>query len=84
MLDIDHFKDFNDRHGHEAGNELLRRWGRPCGASVREADVAARYGGEEFAVLLRGDVSHGRELAERLLGALAPSPCRGAAARRSR
>jgi diguanylate cyclase (GGDEF)-like protein len=70
MLDIDHFKDFNDRHGHELGNELLRRVGACLRASVREADTAARYGGEEFAVLLRGDVSHGRELAERLLGAL--------------
>jgi diguanylate cyclase (GGDEF)-like protein len=66
MLDIDHFKQFNDRHGHEAGNELLRRLGATIGKLVREADVAARYGGEEFAVLISGDESHGYELAERL------------------
>ena len=66
MLDIDHFKQFNDRHGHEAGNELLRRLGATIGALVRDADVAARYGGEEFAVLIRGDESQGYELAERL------------------
>jgi diguanylate cyclase (GGDEF)-like protein len=66
MLDLDHFKQFNDRHGHEAGNELLRRIGSAVGSLVRDADVAARYGGEEFAVLIRGDESHGYELAERL------------------
>ncbi len=66
MLDLDHFKQFNDRHGHEAGNELLRRVGATVGAMVRDADVAARYGGEEFAVLIRGDESQGYELAERL------------------
>ncbi len=66
MLDLDAFKQFNDRHGHEAGNELLRRIGGTVGGLVRDADVAARYGGEEFAVLIRGDESHGYELAERL------------------
>lgn len=66
MLDLDHFKQFNDRYGHEAGNELLRRLGGAIRALVREADIAARYGGEEFAVLIRGDETHGYELAERL------------------
>ncbi len=66
MLDIDRFKQFNDRHGHEAGNELLRRLGAAIGTLVRDADVAARYGGEEFAVLIRGDETQGYELAERL------------------
>ena len=66
MLDLDQFKQFNDRHGHEAGNELLRRIGGVVGSLVRDADVAARYGGEEFAVLIRGDESQGYELAERL------------------
>jgi diguanylate cyclase (GGDEF)-like protein len=66
MLDLDQFKQFNDRHGHEAGNELLRRIGGAVGSLVRDADVAARYGGEEFAVLIRGDESQGYELAERL------------------
>jgi len=71
MLDLDHFKEFNDRHGHEAGNELLRAVGGLLRSLVRESDVAARYGGEEFAVLLRGDESHGYELAERLRQAVA-------------
>jgi len=70
MLDLDHFKQFNDRHGHEAGNELLRRVGASVKALVRDADMAARYGGEEFAVLIRGDESHGYELAERLRRAI--------------
>ena len=66
MLDLDHFKQFNDKHGHETGNELLRRLGATLDATVRDADMAARYGGEEFAVLIRGDESHGFELAERV------------------
>ena len=66
MLDLDLFKQFNDRHGHEAGNDLLRRIGATIAALVRDADVAARYGGEEFALLIRGDESQGYELAERL------------------
>jgi diguanylate cyclase (GGDEF)-like protein len=66
MLDLDHFKQFNDRHGHETGNRLLRRVGATLRTAVRDADLAARYGGEEFAVLIRGDESHGYELAERL------------------
>jgi diguanylate cyclase (GGDEF)-like protein len=66
MLDLDQFKQFNDRHGHEAGNELLRTLGGSVRSLVRTADLAARYGGEEFAVLIRGDESHGYELAERL------------------
>jgi diguanylate cyclase (GGDEF)-like protein len=66
MLDLDHFKQFNDRHGHEAGNELLRTLGSTIRSLVRTADLAARYGGEEFAVLIRGDETHGYELAERL------------------
>jgi len=66
MLDLDHFKQFNDRHGHEAGNALLRRVGATLRGAVRDADIAARYGGEEFAVLIRGDETHGYELAERL------------------
>lgn len=70
MLDLDHFKDFNDRHGHESGNELLRTVGTTLRSLIREADVAARYGGEEFAVLIRGDEGQGYELAERLRGAV--------------
>ena len=70
MLDLDHFKQFNDRHGHEPGNDVLRRVGATLRGAVRDADMAARYGGEEFAVLIRGDETHGYELAERLRRAI--------------
>ena len=66
MLDLDHFKQFNDKHGHEAGNALLRNVGTSLRAHMRDADIAARYGGEEFAVLMHGDEGHGFELAQRL------------------
>lgn len=52
ILDIDHFKDVNDRYGHQAGDEVLKEFGRVAGGVVRASDVFARYGGEEFIVLL--------------------------------
>lgn len=67
MLDLDHFKDFNDRYGHPAGDEALRMFAHILSSSVRENDVAARYGGEEFALYLPGlDASGAREVAERI------------------
>ncbi len=52
MLDVDHFKQFNDRFGHDAGDELLRELGKFIMAKVRPTDIACRYGGEEFLVIL--------------------------------
>lgn len=53
MIDVDHFKQFNDRHGHVAGDQCLKRVATAiAGAAQREVDVVARYGGEEFVVLL--------------------------------
>jgi diguanylate cyclase (GGDEF)-like protein len=53
MIDIDRFKDLNDRFGHAVGDEVLRAVGSAIVAAVRDDDVPARYGGEEFVVLLR-------------------------------
>nr|WP_295891784.1 diguanylate cyclase [uncultured Devosia sp.] len=53
MVDVDHFKSYNDQHGHLAGDDCLRGVGRHLKSSLRRpADVAARYGGEEFAAIL--------------------------------
>ena len=52
MLDLDHFKHFNDTYGHEAGDNLLRTLGNFMGERVRREDVACRYGGEEFVLIL--------------------------------
>lgn len=52
MLDVDHFKSFNDEHGHAAGDALLSQIGQTLGSLVREEDIACRYGGEEFTVVL--------------------------------
>jgi diguanylate cyclase (GGDEF)-like protein len=52
MLDIDHFKDVNDRYGHQIGDQVLRALSRLLLQRLRRSDVAARYGGEEFALIL--------------------------------
>ena len=52
MLDIDHFKRFNDQYGHEAGDAVLREVGTLLTSQVRDTDIACRYGGEEFLLLL--------------------------------
>ncbi len=67
MFDIDHFKQFNDLSGHDAGDALLRELGIFLNKSVRGGDIVCRYGGEEFlAVLPSADVENARERAEEL------------------
>ncbi len=62
FIDVDHFKDINDRHGHEAGDKVLRMVGRTLDASSRYADQVGRWGGEEFLAVV-GNVK-GQRLAE--------------------
>ncbi len=52
MMDLDHFKSFNDLHGHEVGDRILRHFAKTMSLTMRETNLAARYGGEEFVVLL--------------------------------
>jgi len=54
MIDIDHFKDLNDRFGHQTGDRALQVLGELLRAGTRAEDVACRYGGEEFVVVLVG------------------------------
>lgn len=67
MLDLDHFKQLNDAHGHLFGDQVLRGAAEALAGALRSGDTAYRYGGEEFAVLLRETgLEDGRAAAERL------------------
>ncbi len=67
MLDIDHFKSYNDRYGHLEGNRVLQWFGKIIKTHLREADIPARYGGEEFSIIMpETSMQEGKALAERL------------------
>jgi diguanylate cyclase (GGDEF)-like protein len=67
MLDVDHFKKYNDTHGHQAGDEVLARVSTVLRNSIRPYDCAARYGGEEFLVVLSAtSIDRAKESAERI------------------
>jgi diguanylate cyclase (GGDEF)-like protein len=69
MLDLDSFKRFNDTHGHEAGDAILKALGGFLQRQVRGGDIACRYGGEEFALILPGaSLEVAQERAEHLCG----------------
>jgi diguanylate cyclase (GGDEF)-like protein len=67
VCDIDHFKSFNDQHGHLVGDQAIKFIAKTLKNSLREGDVASRFGGEEFALLLPStSVEDARVLAERI------------------
>ena len=72
MLDVDHFKQINDRHGHAMGDSVLRVLTRTCRSLVRQQDLVGRLGGEEFGILMpETDSENAFILAERLRSAIA-------------
>ncbi len=78
LIDIDHFKVLNDRHGHAVGDEVLRRVATILNHVARETDLVARYGGEEFALLApHTDAKGASGLAERVRVAIAEAPFHG-------
>ena len=70
MIDLDHFKQINDRHGHVVGDETLRVLAAAMKRSCRSSDLPARLGGDEFAVLVDADSAAALQLAQRLRGQL--------------
>lgn len=72
ILDLDHFKDVNDRHGHLVGDEVLQAVAQVLASEIRDGDLAGRFGGEEFVIALSGmkaaDARHGgvHDVAERI------------------
>lgn len=75
MLDVDHFKQFNDTHGHPEGDEVLRQVARKVEGRLRSTDIVARYGGEEFAiVLLDTDGAAGLDIAKQLADEVRQTP----------
>ena len=72
LCDIDHFKQVNDRFGHDAGDRVLREFSRVLARSVRASDTVARWGGEEFVVVLADcSLVSASDLAERIRGQIA-------------
>ena len=71
IFDVDHFKQFNDTHGHQAGDEVLRCVGRTMTETVKTTDIPCRYGGEEFALILPNTrIDSARIAAERVRKAI--------------
>ncbi|MBI5240783.1 MAG: GGDEF domain-containing protein [Elusimicrobia bacterium] len=92
MLDLDHFKRFNDRYGHDVGDAVLKRFAQTVQATLRVSDVVGRYGGEEFVALFPGASSEAvRSILQRVHARLreadfmpASARARGAASERLR
>jgi two-component system, cell cycle response regulator len=77
MIDVDHFKEINDRFGHLAGDEALKEVARRAEAEIRAGDTGARFGGDEFAILLAGaESAQALKLAERIHQGVTATPVR--------
>jgi diguanylate cyclase (GGDEF)-like protein len=77
LIDIDHFKRINDRHGHQTGDEVLCEVARRINEVIRDSDFAFRFGGEEFLLMLPGaDLIQGTRVANRLRQCIAKTPIR--------
>ncbi|MDX6606158.1 MAG: hypothetical protein QOD14_698 [Solirubrobacterales bacterium] len=71
ILDLDNFKQYNDSHGHQAGDRFLKQMAGAWSQTLRAGDILARYGGEEFALALPGtNLDHARQMLERLCESL--------------
>jgi len=71
LIDIDHFKKFNDTHGHQAGDSVLKAFSQILKSNIRKYDILARYGGEEFVIILpETDIEGGLLVGEKLRGAI--------------
>ena len=67
MVDVDHFKNFNDNEGHVLGDEALKKIAQSFPTNLRKSDAVGRYGGEEFLLILpETKVESGKEISERL------------------
>jgi diguanylate cyclase (GGDEF)-like protein len=76
MLDVDHFKLINDRHGHRVGDQVLQQVAERLRAAVREGDLVCRYGGEEFCIVLHDtNLAEAAEAAERFRQEIASLAC---------
>jgi diguanylate cyclase (GGDEF)-like protein len=75
MLDLDHFKNVNDKYGHQVGDQILQEFAVRCRRSVREVDLVGRYGGEELIIIMpETDLQAALPVAERLRASICERP----------
>ena len=77
MIDVDHFKIYNDTYGHREGDAALRHVAKVISSGLRQNDIAARYGGEEFALVFKGiSKENAEQVANRIRKTIAERPCK--------